>query len=747
MVQHPTMMYAERLMEMHPTSPKKPLLSRLLQARWTLFAVAAVVYAAASFAGRGLTLDRSIENMFAPHDPILEPYRRLQRTFGQHEIVIVAYPDPSLATPEGLDRIAKIAAELRAVPGVVSVVSLLDPPAASDFDDAGRGAAFREVFAGYTHNETLDAAGVICLIQRPGARSHYDSTAHRKTLSEVRRIASQRNGGVVVGEPVLIEEAFDLLEIDGERLNTWCTALVLLTLVATLGSVRWIFLPLAVVQLTLASTRAALALSGMQLSMVSSMLSAIVTVIGVATVVHVMVRYRDALGEGRSPLEALESTWRQLARPVAFACLTDAAGFAALMASHVGPVHDFGLMMAIGSLLTLPCAVLTVPALTGLGPAPRDIAAPGARGAIEGALGRLLAGTRNHGKTVAWGSLIALAAISTGAAYLERETDFTKNFRTDSELVQSYQFVEEQFGGAGVWDVMIPVKRRPSRKEMLETLELERTLLERANGLNKAISLADAVDAGLNGIENVQLEFAVGGALSLMRARMPQFVDAIYHADPEDGRQWMRIMLRSPERLEARAKTKLIEEVRAETQRHAPQAEATGYYVLLTQLIESVLADQWTTFGIAALAVVVMMAAAFRSAKLALAAMLPNTLPVLALFGAMGWLGVKINMGAAMIAAVSVGLSVDGSIHYLMDYQRRRKLGVAKDDALRQVQSSVGRAAVLATLALVVGFATLSASDIIPTVYFGTLVSLSMIGGLVGNLAVLPVLIRWLDKK
>jgi predicted RND superfamily exporter protein len=102
-------------------------------------------------------------------------------------------------------------------------------------------------------------------------------------------------------------------------------------------------------------------------------------------------------------------------------------------------------------------------------------------------------------------------------------------------------------------------------------------------------------------------------------------------------------------------------------------------------------------------------------------------------------------MGAAMIAAVSVGLSVDGSIHYLMDYQRRRAAGLGPAVALQQVQSAVGRAATFATLALVVGFSTLAASDFVPTIYFGVLVSLSMVGGLAGNLIALPLALRALD--
>jgi predicted RND superfamily exporter protein len=141
-----------------------------------------------------------------------------------------------------------------------------------------------------------------------------------------------------------------------------------------------------------------------------------------------------------------------------------------------------------------------------------------------------------------------------------------------------------------------------------------------------------------------------------------------------------------------------------------------------------------------------MMLVALRSPVLAIVALVPNVLPILMVNGLMGWLGLKINMGAAMIAAVSIGLSIDSSIHYLTAYRRAIAQGKPAGEALREVQQSVGRAVVLSTVALVTGFLVLSTSEFIPTVYFGVLVSLTMLGGLAGNLAVLPMLLRQIDR-
>ena len=721
------------------------LIEWLIAQREKLLALAVLLAVGAAYLGTQLKLDRSIEHMFAADDPILKPYRALQENFGEHELAIAIYSDPDLATEAGLARVQKFAEQVRAIPGIVATVSLLDPPSAADFLNTGRGALLREVFSGYTHNQSLDAAGIVCLLARPAA----GDPPRRETLSQIRNLVSTLPDGALVGEPVLIEEAFDLLEADGRRLNTWCTLLLMLTIFACFRSLRWLVLPLVVVQMTLALTRGLLVAFNLQLSMVSSMLAAIVTVVSVATVVHVIVRYRDAQSQGCGPADALRQAGNLLAAPVLFACLTDAAGFAALMISRVGPVHDFGLMMAIGSLLVLLSVALAVPGVALIGNSGSSVH-PASRDATLGKiLNRLLHWSHRHAKTIALLGTIASVLAVLGSMRLERDTDFTRNFRQDSPLVESYQFVEQRFGGAGVWDIVLPAPNPLDKEYLAIVLDLQTQLQEQVPELTKAISLASVIDAGVNGLARLPFGggLAIRPALSLMRGRLPEFVAAIYRPGKKNEDSHLRILLRSPEQLEAAEKSHMIQEVERIAREAFPTAEVTGYYVLLNELIESLLRDQWTTFGVAAAAILLMMIVAFRSFGLAIVTLVPNALPAFFLFGAMGWLGVRVNMGAAMIAAVSLGLSVDGSIHYVMSYQRSRRGGASINEALHSVQATVGRAAVFATLALVVGFATLCYSEFVPTIYFGALVSISMIGGLVGNLLVLPLLIQLVDRN
>jgi uncharacterized protein len=221
-------------------------------------------------------------------------------------------------------------------------------------------------------------------------------------------------------------------------------------------------------------------------------------------------------------------------------------------------------------------------------------------------------------------------------------------------------------------------------------------------------------------------------------------VKALHGRDPQTDKLYLRIMLRARERQPSHQKKQLVEQVRRISREEFPDAEVTGFFVLLTKLIESITRDQWLTFGVASAAIGVMMLVAFRSLPLALAALVPNALPVFVVTGLMGWLRLRINMGAAMIASVSMGLAVDSSIHYITAFRRHRAAGLSAGEALHAVHQSVGRAMVFSTLALIVGFAALVLSRFVPTIYFGALVGLTMFGGLLGNLIVLPLLLKLL---
>jgi len=340
------------------------------------------------------------------------------------------------------------------------------------------------------------------------------------------------------------------------------------------------------------------------------------------------------------------------------------------------------------------------------------------------------------------------------------ETDFTKNFRAESPIVSAYDVVEAKLGGAGVWDVLIPVPAGVDGASLTALSEFEDQLRELTvagpdgprPALTKVLSLVDVIDA-VSPIPSRQLAASSAGswlleqAIGGLKGQLPQLASALIGTDPSDGSTWLRVMLRARERQSAEAKRAMIEQVRTLATEAFPRDEAgrggevTGFFVLLAQLVERMITDQWLTFSLAAVGIFTMLSVAFRSPLLGGLALVPNALPIFLVLGILGWVGQPINMGTAMIAAVSMGLSVDSSIHYVTAYRRRRDEGHPIEAALGVAHQTAGRAIVFSTLALVIGFLALRTSGFLPTVSFGTLSCLTLAGGLVGNLVVLPVLL------
>jgi len=741
----------------------------LVRHRIALAAVAVVLTGLAVRQSSFLEFSKSIDTMFDRSDPALVPYARMTRTFGSNEAVLAAYDDPNLFTPAGMERLRRLAADLDDVPGVASTTSLASTPLGDAIVDLDRGLTSgwaRRLVAlleGYVVGADHRTAAVVCVLEPPAAdaatqREQAVSRAGtidrlRGRMADLSHLGDGLGPGTIAGEPAMLRDGFAMLERDGSLLGTGSGLLAGGVLLLCFRSIRWLMVPLAVVLFALWTTRGLLAVAGLKLTMVSTMLSAMITVVGIGTVTHVIVEFRRLRGLGAAPDDALRSAVATLLWPVVGAIATDVIGFGSLLASNVGPVHDFGVMTSVGATMVLLAAALVVPFLALTGRFDADPRMAWGEGLLERGLESLVKRIVRHPLPILALAAAATVACMAGMRWLTVETDFTKNFRESSETVRAYDMVESRLGGAGVWDVLVPATE-PIDADQLDALDQFAQRLRdevRVSGgdgppaLTKVMSIADVLGAapllprrGQALVANAMLRQEGGD--------QPAFARSLVGRDPVGGGTWLRVMLRARERQPAEAKRAIIEQVRriaAEDYPAAdgrPAAEVTGFFVLLAQLVDRLLADQWLTFLIAAVGIFLLLAAGFRSPLLAAIALVPNGLPIFVVLGLLGWLGEPINMGTAMIAAVSMGLSVDSSIHYITAFRRRLAEG-SHAAALEAAHQTAGRAMIFSTLALAIGFLALTTSGFMPTVSFGWLSALTLLGGLAGNLVVLPVLL------
>lgn len=774
------------------------LTSFFIRFRNVLFLLAIVIGAAAFLFGPERKQNHSIDGMFAMDDELNESYQTLKRTFGGNEVILVVYRDSSLFEPQGRQRQRLICEKLNRVDGLdgdaMSIDSLCTlirqynidqyrfalTLAGFDISSSGIIDAAKTLFTGYTHSADGKTAAIVILLKSKEISDIPRSEIVENLRKAIETAVSETQFETevqLIGEPVMIADGFRMVQNDGKRLGFVATITLMAVVLICFRSLRWTLIPAAIVQYALLITEKWISTLGIEVTIVGSMSAAIITVIAVSTTIHLITRIRQNISAGQEYHAGTESALRELSTPITIASLTDAFGFGALWFAELEPVQDFATVMVIGSLMVLLAFWLITPAIAlfrGLDFLPFWNLRPSRTG-LQSAFTKSLSVPLMIAERYPRLLLVLVAGIVIisviGIQKNTIESDFTKNFRANSKIVKSYRFVEENLGGAGVWDIMIPTAKQLNVNFLTKVKQLQNRLRTEVQfevedgdekpGLTKVLSLVDAVEAFSNKpIETLPASYLVVGMAGFDKV-LPQFRRSLFNADPNDDKKsYYRVMLRSPERSTSAQKRSVIRQVNQICQEEFPQTEnasrsdfdlpqevrATGFYVLLTFMIDSVIRDQWTTFGIAAVGIVAVLTVVFFDPRLAVIGLLPNLLPIIMVLGFFGWFSIPLNLGIALIAAVAIGLSIDSSVHYIIAFQRNRK-NTSTIESLTRVQDQVGRALVYATLALMLGFLSLCFSDFLPTIYFGATAMIAMFGGLIGNLFLLPLFIRFIDSQ
>ncbi len=750
----------------------------LIRWRLLLLGLALLATVAAWPVSRRLAFDQSIESLYAETDPHLLDFLESRKQFGGDEFVLVAYPEADLfqsdsyaLTDEAAARIKAFAEKLDQVPGVIAestqhLATALRFPYGRD--------RVREIVRGVLLGHD-DRTTAIVLRLAPESASPVSRGA---TIARVRQLAGEHDPpAMVVGEPVQIHDMFRYVEEDGRTLFVVSLALLAGVLLVLLRRLRWVLLPLLVVVISITWTEAVLVLTRMRLSMVSSMLNSLMTIIGVQTVTYLALYFREQ-HRTLPPVEALRRTLIDLAVPVWWTIATTALGFGVLVSSHINPVFSFGVMMCAGSLIVMLAVIFVVPGGLLLGRHSEESPPTAADRRLEAVLTRITNCVEHHPRQVAAVSLFVSAFASLGFLWLRVETDFSKNFRSSSPIVKALDFFEGRLGGAGSWEVNFPAPTPLDAEYLDRVRSFARRLksefgiedesgehadesVRHAGRISKVLALTDGLD-----LVPEKIPFLIKNLqdrVKVLRRVQSEFVNSLYNG--QTGR--MRLLLRAYERQPSEEKLQLIanverlaretfgdaQSVPPRTLENRPQDSvnekpaATGLFVLLAFLIESLMSDQWVSFTLAAIGITGMVWYEFRSLPIGLMSLVPNVFPNLLVVGMMGWIGLPINIATAMISCVSMGLTVNSSIIYIDAYQRARATGLGVFAALHETHRSIGQVVVYSNVALIAGFSVLSLSHFIPLVYFGLLVSLAMVGGLIGNLVFLPLLIGWWDSR
>ncbi|GAB4557411.1 MAG: hypothetical protein Tsb0017_12120 [Geothermobacteraceae bacterium] len=518
-------------------------------------------------------------------------------------------------------------------------------------------------------------------------------------------------------------------------LSVLVLALLLLLLYRRLVGV---LLPLAVMGMTLCWTIGLYSLAGLRLNTVTSLLPPVVMVLAVATCVHLLQGWQELATEKGERRSLLAHRMADLTLPCAMTSFTTALGLVSLCSSEIPAVRQFGLFGAVAALLALLLALLVVPILLSFLPLPprRDKhKGRRLRRLLRGSLGLALGRAR---------PLVVLALAVTllaglGISHLENDTNLVHFFPRSEPLRQDTEALEQVLGGVEPLELMITLPRALSPGDVTR-LALWQQELEQAPEISVSFSLASLLPPQPSPL-------LLAGAFSFARLLDSQVPDEIRRRLVSVDHRQLRLSLylrllgsdsaeRLATRLEREGERRLGEGTRV---------QATGAFYQIASDSNRLVRSLIRSFSLSVILVLGAILLGFRNLKLLAVAMVPNLVPLVWTLGLMGWSGIRLNTGTAMIAAVTFGMVVDDTIHFLHRY-RRETAGYAKP-ALIRTGLGVGPALLISTLVLVSGFWTGLGSSFLPTVWFALLTGTTLITALVCDLMLLPALLLLWDHR
>jgi predicted RND superfamily exporter protein len=619
-----------------------------------------------------------------------------------------------------------------------------------------------------------------------------------KTAEDHRRVAEVRNlmdqyrdqATIYLGGPDMITaDMVDFIKSDLAVFGIGILVFMIATLSFIFRSIRWVILPVATCALCLTIVLGLLSWLDWRLTVISSNFVSLLLIITLALTIHLIVRYRElfaAKPKAEQRVLVIE-TIQSMAKPCLYTVLTTIVAFSSLVVSNIRPVIDFGWMMTLGIIIALGVSFIILPAGMMILGKDKSTAKKDRSGVITAKFAQF---TQQRGSLVLLFAL-ALALLSAfGVSRLEVDNRFIDYFKSDTEIYRGMEVIDTALGGTTPLDIILqaPAYNPPA-------VTFEDTDLDEYEGLDEYEDFDDYED--LDEYEDFEAEissdsnqesywFSSTGLAEL--AKLTQYLDA----QPEIGKvsslvqldqvatdlmghklndfeiAFMRQSL-SPEIYQQLVAPYLIEELdetriqlrametaglkRAELLAKIKQfainevgiAEEnirfTGLLVLYNNMLQSLFKSQIMTIGAVFIGIMLMFLVLFRSLKLSFIAIVPNFLAAAVVLGGMGLLKIPLDMMTITIAAITVGIGVDHSIHYITRFKREFSKDGDYIATMHRAHNSIGQALFYTAITIIIGFSVLTLSNFIPSIYFGLLTSVAMIAALLGSMTLLPKLI------
>jgi predicted RND superfamily exporter protein len=742
-------------------------------------AVNVVVTAVLGFYAAKIRIESTIESVLPAGDPEVSFYDEVRKTFGSDDVGVIGVQARDLFAAQTLGKIARVTDAVANVEGVERVLSITNavdpaadvfepprllphiPPSPAEIETLKKKLKSTPLYGKNMVADDFSGAAINVFFKNLTDAQYHDLHIDEK----IRQILADEHGSFFyTGAAHVKQAAVEMMRHDLLRFTPIALGLVVLVLWLSFWTIRGVLLPMVSVLFALVWTLGVMVLMGKAITLGTFILPPLLVVVGSSYGIHVMARYYEQVHAGAPPDALVVRAFERVWLPLVVSAFTMVIGFGSLMVNRITAIWDLGLFAVIGVVwLTVTSLTMIPAALQLMRVAPRTARS----GETAPRLSRLLGSLGEHAyasrRAILWGGVVVAALALTGLHRIRVDSDFLYYFDPGSQVRRDNEVINQEIVGSNPFYLVIEGSGPGVMKrwEVLKLIKELQAFLVTQPGITSSISVVDyleLLEAGLSksgGADIVVDEHghivppeakktfwedpaALAPVLSMV-STSPTTFKSIVTPDFSRANVLVRTNLSGSKRIEA-----TLANIRAYIAKHFPadlKVHPTGNLVLLTGTTSDIVTGQIKSLSLALAVIFVVMALMFLSVKVGFLVILPNVLPIVIFFGVMGWLGILLNVGTSLIAAIALGIAVDSTIHYMARLNLELQGEVEQKAALVRTLQAVGAPIIYTTVALFFGFLTFAFSSFVPIQNFGILTGVTMMTALAANLVLLPAVL------
>jgi hydrophobe/amphiphile efflux-3 (HAE3) family protein len=758
-----------------PRSVWPKLTEGVLRHRFPILITLILLFAASVYGIFQLRADFSFETIFLSEDKEARFFDEFKERFEEssRDIVVMIQGD-GLYQREGMGRVLALTEKVEEVDGIEKVVNVFNTPSIQGTEDGviieplAEELPDTETEAEAIRDKALDNrlfhrmftsedGNTLALLARlaPDIQTEKQKRPIIDTIQDLsRQMMGDRYSLFFSGIPTIQKEYTEQGLGDMRKFFALSAAIVCFFLYVTFRNMAGLYLPQATVITSVVLLLGLMSLCHQKINLINNVIPSLLLVYGIADSIHLLHRYYEELGKGLGKREALLVTIRHMALACFMTSITTAVGFFSLTTATIHIIKTFGLFAGMGIIIAYLVTILLLPILLSLHPKPKR------RGKIrkgQGLLERILMfmGRLNerHPKKLLASGMILFALSAYFCTQVNIESYILEELTEDNPIVLSNQVMEDEMMG------VFPYQIQVSAGEEGEALDPD--FLRRVDELERFIASQPWILKTLSVVDILkEMNQAMhGGDPAFYRVPSSRELVAQYLLlYGMSGNQEDLDVLLTPDNtfLQISCSGKDMgthnyftlkqrtEEKAADLFSPPWDVHVTGRSLLAQNALGNVIRDMlvsiFTAFGVICITVSIL----YRSLRVGLISMVPNIIPLVFTMGFMGFFGMTLRTSTVIIFAISLGIAVDDTIHYITRFREelvRRGDYVA---SMYHTLRSAGRAIVLTTFIMIAGFLVLLVSQFRATQDFGLLASITIAAALLGSLLFLPAALNLL---